>query len=392
MTVEDRVRAATRAIAETVHDVRPLVLPDIHPAADAPHRRWRWMAPAIAAAVVVAIAVTLVMIRDARNSESAPVSSAASQGVPVYYVALNNAPGQRQVVVGNTFTGARLATVSPPAHSAFAGVTGAADDRTFVVGAKPFPYSFRRPDAEPQTWYLLRIAPGTDHPARLTRLPIPATPSGLDVAGLALSPDGSKFAVAVQPNTTYNSGPETLRIYSVATGALLGTWTGPTSDFGYGISGTTDDNIYLSWLADGDTVAFDYGEGVRMLDTSRPGHDLIADSRTIAWSSNPNACSEPVITSDGKTLACFAFGSGEFREYSTATGKLTRTLYRASGKPGGEVLWASSSGDTLIGRLLPSGAYLDTTGSTVGVVTQGTFRRLSFPLAGGIPVLKGIAW
>ena len=287
MTAEDRVRAATRAIAGEVNDVRPLALPDTQPAARPRRRRWRWIAPMMAAAAVIAVALALVMVRDARNASPvppAPVSPARSGGIPAYYVALNDASRQRaphQVVVGNTFTGARLATISAPAHSAFSGVTGAADDRTFVVGTKYLPYSSTRQDAEPRTWYLLRIAPGTDHPAQLTRLHIPATPSGLDVVGMALSPDGSKFAVAVQPNMTYDSGPETLRVYSVATGALLGTWTGPTSDLGYAMPVTTDDNIYLSWLADGHTVVFDYHDrsaSVRMLDTSRPGHDLIADS------------------------------------------------------------------------------------------------------------------
>jgi WD40 repeat protein len=358
------------------------------------------MAPAIAAAAVIAIAVTLVAVRNARNAQpSVPPSPATIPGVPKYYVALNAVPNQRQIVVGNTFTGARLATISPPPHSAFVAVTGAADDRTFVVGAKSFPFSATRPDAEPRTWYLLRIAPGTDHPARLTRLRIPATPSGLYVAGLALSPDGSKFAVAVQPNTTFSSGPETLRIYSVATGALLGTWTGPTSDIIWDgpLAAGKDDNIYLSWLADGHTVAFDYGDparsgAVRILDTSRPGHDLIADSRPIAGSSAFRNCSEPVVTSDGKTLACYAGGSAGFSEYSMATGKLTSTLYQPRRRLYGSVMWASSSGDTLIGYLTSALLPGDPKGAMVGVVTQGKFTRLSFPLTGGAPVPNGIAW
>lgn len=398
MTVEERVRAATRAIAGEVHDVRPLILPRTQSAASRRRRRWRWMAPMMAAAAVIAVALTLVMIRSARNASPvspAPVSPAGFGGIPEYYVALNAVPNQRQLVVGDTFTGARLATVPPPAHSGFVAVTGAADDRTFVVGAKPFPFSATRPDAEPRTWYLLRIAPGTDHPAQLTRLNIPATPSGLDVAGMALSPDGAKFAVAVQPNTTFDSGPETLRVYSVATGALLGTWTGPTSDLGYAISATTDDNIYLSWLDDGHTVVFDYSDrsgAVRMLDTSRPGHDLIADSQPVKWSSNPDACGEPLVTSDGKTIVCARLGSRGFSEYSTATGKFLRTLYRPKGSDG-TVLWSSPSGDTLIGLLIPSSnALLSTTGATAGVITEGKFKQLSFPLANGHPVPDGIAW
>ena len=395
MTVEDRVRSATRAVAETVQDVRPLVLPETQPAARPQRRRWRWMAPVMAAAAVTAVALTLVMVRGARNNQPVP-PAAGSQGVPEYYVALNDASihhAPHQVVVGDTVTGARLATISAPANSVFSGVTGAADDRTFVVGTEAYPYSSRQ-DAEPQTWYLLRLAPGTDHPAQMTRLPIPATPSGLDVAGMALSPDGSKFAVAVQPNPTISLGPETLRVYSVATGALLGTWTGPVSGSVSSIPVTEDDNVYLSWLADGHTVVFDYHNGsgaVRMLDTSRPGHDLIADSRPVPWSSSLQS-SEPLVTSDGKTLASFTFGHGAFVEYSTVTGKLTRTLYRPAHVPGGEVLWASPSGDTLVGLLIPSGTVDDMTRSVAGVVTQGKFKPLSFPLSRGNPVPYSIAW
>lgn len=403
MTVEERVRAAMRAIAGEVHEVRSLALPDAQPAARPRLRRRRWMAPMMAAAAVIAVALTLVMVRGARNAQPgppSPVSPAGSGEVPEYYVALNDAsPGRapHQIVVGNTFTGARLATISAPAHTAFSGVTGAADDRTFIVGAKAFPYS-AHPDSEPRTWYLLRIAPGTDHPARLTKLPIPATPSGLDVVGLALSPDGTKFAVAVQ-RRLYSSGPETLRTYSVATGALLGTWTGPASgsDSADPLPVTTDDNIYLSWLGDGHTVMFDYG-GVRMLDTSHSGHDLIKGSRPVPvpqpWDKAPPPCSEPVVTSDGMRLACVTFGHAAFAEYSTATGKLIRTLYRyrPSSIAEGAILWASPSGDTLIGLLRPNGTVADPAQTMVGVVTQGKFRRLSFPLASVNPVPNGIAW
>ncbi len=410
MTVEDRVRSATRAIAGAVHGVRPLVLPEVQPRARTRHR-WRlWMAPVTAAAAVIAIAVTAVIVRDIPNSQPVPPAHAASSAIPAYYVALNNALSQNspdQVVVGDTFTGARLATVSPPAHSTFVGMTGAADDRTFVLGAQPFPFSPRWWGEEPRTWYLLRIAPRTDHPARLARLPIPATPFGLEVAGMALSPDGSEFAVTLEPNTTMNSGPELLRIYSVATGALLRTWTGPPSNVTWDAYLGRDNNTTLSWLADGHTLVLDYGAGGRMLDTSRPGHDLIADSRPTAWSMAWGACSRPLVTSDGKTVVCAATTglqghpgatggtcSGEFLEYSTATGKLTRTLYRYQASCGtdGEVMWVSSSGNALIGYLNIPGAKPGQSSPVVGVITQSKFRPLSFPLASGVPLPDGVAW
>jgi hypothetical protein len=371
-------------------------------------QRRRWLAVGVAGAAVLAGAAGVTAsVAGHPPGRPGPGSHPRSQGavlpaafpaIPVYYVALNNAPSQKspdQVVVGDTFTGARLATISPPAHRTFVGMTGAADDRTFVLGAEAFPFSSAAWPVEPRTWYLLRIAPGTGHPARLARLPIQATPSGLEVAGMALSPDGSKFAVTLEPNTTMNLGPELLRIYSVATGALLRTWTGPPSNLTWGAYLGRDNNTTLSWLADGHTLVFDYGTGVRagvrMLDMSRQGHDLIADSQPTAWSIASGDCSRPLVTSDGKSVVCVTEGSGAFPEYSTATGNLTRTLYQASSGTYGEVLWASSSGNALIGYLNSSGAMPGPMGS-VGVITQSGFRPLSFPLASGAPLPDGVAW
>jgi len=410
MTMEERVRSATRFVAGEVHDVRPLVLPQLTPAARSRRPRRQWIAPAAAAAAaVVAIALAVVIVKDVRNSQQVPPASAASSQIPAYYVALNDGAGQRspdQVVVGDTFTGARLAIVSPPAHSSFVGITGAADDRTFVIGAQPFPYSPEWWGVEPRTWYLLRIAPGTDHPAQLARLHIPATPYGLEVTGMALSPDGSQFAVTLEPNETMNTGPEQLRIYSVTTGALLRTWTGPPSSEGWDGYLGRDNNTTLFWLASGHTLVFDYGLGGRVLDTSRTGEDLITDSQPTAWSMPPGTCSRPVVTSDGKTVACAAATvsqvpggatgdncSTAFTEYSTATGKPARTLYQAAGcGNGAEVLWISSSGSTLIGYLNRPGAGPGQSSPAVGVITQDKFRPLSFPLASGIPLPNGVAW
>jgi hypothetical protein len=366
-------------------------------------QRRRWLAAGVAVAAVLAGAAGVAAgVAGHPPGRPGPGSHPGSQGaagtaafpaIPAYYVALNNGLSQKfpdQVVVGDTSTGARLATVSPPAHATFVGMTGAADDRTFVLGAQPFPLSPAWWGVEPRTWYLLRIAPGADHRARLARLPIPATPFGLEVAGMALSPDGSRFAVALEPNETMNVGPELLRIYSVGTGALLRTWTGPPSNVGWDGYLGRDNNTTLSWLADGHTLVFDYGPGVRLLDVSRPGHDLIADSRPAAWSM-AFGDSRPLVTSDGKAVVCVTEGSGAFSEYSIATGKLTRTLYRARSGTDGEVLWVSSSGNALIGYLNTSAA-MGGPGGSVGVITQSGFRPLSFPLASGVPLPDGIVW
>jgi hypothetical protein len=316
-TTEDRARAAMRAIARTVDDAPPLRLPRRHSAAPAPRARrlrWRlWIAPLAAAMAVVAIALTLVAVRDRPGVRPTPaVTPAPSTAVPPrYYVALNQASAGLpfSLVVGDTITGKKIATVPAPPGGTFAGVSGAADDRTFVVGSEPGSPGDESASIEPRTWYLLRIEPGSAHPARLTRLPIPVTTLGTDVEAIALSPDGSKLAVAVQPGypTDAVAAPAYLRVYSVATGATLRSWS--TGDGNAAFGGPTyavpDRNDVLFWRDDGSALSFISSWTVgsrnpdgspvlpssvqarkirvhttlRVLEAGGAGNDLIADSR-----------------------------------------------------------------------------------------------------------------
>jgi hypothetical protein len=105
-----------------------------------------------AAAAVIALAISLMAVRDIPNRRAVPPAGPApAADVPPYNVALQQTgkslSSPEGLVVGDTFTGARLATIPPPRGSTFAGVTGAADDRTFVVdttlatgnGSPPWP-------------------------------------------------------------------------------------------------------------------------------------------------------------------------------------------------------------------------------------------------------------
>jgi hypothetical protein len=387
---------------------------------------------------VLAVAVALVIVRSIPNERAvspsrSPIPSpvppshavSAPPGIPQYYVALDNTQDDSapyQAVIGGTFTGARLATVDPPAHSTFAGVTAAADDRTFVLDATSCSRPVARSRTCPRTWYLLRIASGTVSP-QLTRLPIPATASGTQVQAMALSPNGGELAVALQPDALGpGSAPESLTVYSVVTGAALRTWSGPSGTIlNPGQWFRVDGNAPMSWLDDGHTLAFSNETTLRLLEVARAGHELIADSR-LAWSypgsGRPRgynvACgAPPVATADGKELVCGATGMpGDLRsvpskcsamwdntmgflEYSAATGKLTRTLYldqtTCTAEVTADVLWASASGGTLI-ALLNSAPESNPGGpqrNQVGVVTQGTFMPLPF----GLPVVSNeIAW
>jgi hypothetical protein len=318
---EDRARAAMRAIAGTVNDAPPLRLaaardpkqapevraggrrkrrpglrrPSLRRPGGAPRRgsrgggrrrRWSVLAPVTAAVTIVAVAVSLAIIRNIPNGgvagpssatpvtgASAAASGAPAPGVPEYYVARMQADTP-YLVVGSTFTGKTIATVGAPAGVFLTAVYGAAaDDRTFIVTG------YRRGADAGTVWYLLRIAPGSTKPARLTSLPVPVRQSPAEAA---LSPDGTELAVAL-PGT-----PATLRVYSVASGALLRAWSTTASGELTAQKVTPGSRQFsatvLRWSPDGSQPAFAWNAStVRVLDPSAPDGDLITSSRLLSW-------------------------------------------------------------------------------------------------------------
>jgi hypothetical protein len=355
-SIEDQVRAATRAEASTLREVRPLRLPpDAAPRSAVRSqvavrwpRRWQgWLAPVAAAAVVIALAVSLVTIRDSPNGRWVPAVSQvpAERGLPKYYVTLfqepppasakhesdldmmkaqlcesqgkpncPNAPPPVELLIGNTLTGATVSTVTPPKGSTFYGVTAAADDRTFVVDTDT---KIGVADiCMARTFYLLKLAPGTSSPTRLTKLAIPSVGC---TAAMALSASGRELAVA---SFTSDSKAEQLRIYSVATGQLLHSWSADDAAvFDTGANIIDDENRGLYWV-DGDQeltfptigqTGWTVNETVRMLNLAAGGSDLISDSRVI-WSMSsssdenyPAGCEwdqDPLVSADGKTVVC----------------------------------------------------------------------------------------
>lgn len=329
-TTEDRARAAMRAVAATVDDAPPLRVAQAQELAssqgaerfsgDDPHRsgrtrfggfrsgersvglrrpggaglapgrgrrHWSVLAPIAAAVTVVAVAVALVVIRNVSGgpvaasppASSASASAATASGnppganeVPEYYVAWMQAD-RPYLVVGNTFTGKTIATVMSPANDAFQAVYGAADDRTFIVTGDRLRGAYAGPD-----WYLLRIAPGSKTPARLTQVPIPVRENP---AGVALSPDGTEVAVALP------GSPAKLGIYSVATGKLLRQWSttapGELTAEKVPPGSWQFTAMTLRWSIDGRQLAFAWNaSAIRVLNANGPGGNLMTSSTLAA--------------------------------------------------------------------------------------------------------------
>jgi hypothetical protein len=392
VSIEERVRAATRARTALVRDVRPLEFPDELPArARRNDRALRWLtwgAPIGAAALVTALALVLVMLRQVGGPQSGPAAStsatasaaaAVPASIPRYYVALAYvSPASSnpiEAVVGDDRTGRKLAVITPSASQNFYGVTGAADDRTFVL------MNYDNAQQE-TTFYLLRLTPGAAHPTQLTELPIKGIVA--HVNGLALSPDGRELAVMYRFATTATNASTHLLIYSMSSGAELAVWNtaGPNNN----ARGGDPNSEGLSWINGDRSVDFGWiattgpsaqGLGtpqVRTVDVTPGGHDLLADSRLVlpvpspvfqgTYASDP--CSRWLATSDGRAIVCGGAGSNgttsacpaappSFTSYSAATGKPLQILYRYHGQcVNGQALlaWINPSGSQAIGFIL----------------------------------------
>ena len=415
MSVEDRLRAAARARTDVVHNVRPLEFPDEMPA---PVRRslrtsrWlSWGAPVAAAALVTAVAVALVLLRQAGGPQprpSAPASgSTAAASIPRYYVELadaGNTSDQLKAIVGDDRNGRLIADLHPTATQNFYGVTAAADDRTFVV--------MNYDNLNPQTtWYLLRIAPYTAHPARLTKLPI--KPVVAHVSGLALSPDGRELAIMYRTATTATNAKTFLTVYSMSSGAALNTWrmNGPQNNE----IGQDGNGVGLTWVNGDRTLDFRWAippretspgkfvpgqETLRALDVTAGGHDLMADSRQVmqfpAWVTDKqtHTWTEPcanVLPASGGTVVCGSAGGSDvsgvearvplsYTGYSTATGKPLRVIYRFDGpvlNANLQVLWTDPSGSHAIAHLLIALKGVKVPGGDkFGVIGGGRFTPL----------------
>jgi hypothetical protein len=428
MSIEDRIRTATRAGASLVRDIGPMTATEParlrrRPARTA--RRWgTWGIPLAAAAAVVLVALSLVAVRQFGASAPAtggPATNGSATTVPRYYVDLDASDvaytgfgplitGGDALIVGDDVTGKVIATIEPPPGLHFDSVQGASDDRTFVVLANPRGLSLAgSPAPGPETLYLLRIAPGTAHPYQLTKLPIKLQRFSAEVVAYALSPDDRELAVEWE--NFFGGQINRLAIYSVPSGAELRAWT--TNKFSQvgGIQQT------LSWLSGGRQLAFSAippGRGgnhavqMRTINVTGPGTDLRSDSHVVLTVtspiSSPASCWTLGLTSDGGTVTCAttygyggltgtaagcANGGLEVTAYSARTGRPVRVLYKfrdACTDGLAAVPWTAPAARSIIGATetdLPGGTNTPH-GGQIGVISDGHLRPLK--------LAKGVSW
>ncbi len=438
MTLEDKLRAALR---ETAHDIPadppPLGLNRVRLDGDRANRdhagrRWiAWAAPLAAAAVVLAVVAGSLAVTGHLPRPRTSTPAADYSGVPPYYVALTVAGTHPDLYASDataaevraTATGAVLARIAvPKPYAIFAGVSAAADDRTFVLVAEE-KNNPPEPGQGPEQYYphsrffLLRIAPGAPAGSRvsLRALPDGFIPADNEVKDMALSPDGTSLAADVG-----YIGSRELLVFNLATGTKRA-WSfrfcrqcNPGSG-GLGFGGTNVDS--LSWTADGRHLAFVgpasskpiVGPGanaytpdpVRLLDLDTPGSDLLANSKIVLkWPGGATRHIGPtwrgfVITPDGRTvvfleqLETYKPDGGiksvrwQLAKASVATGKVT-TVFRNL-KPAGQyqqVMYTGAAGRVLVVEYFGVGY-----GTRVGILRGNQFTPIPWS-----PHIMTAAW
>jgi hypothetical protein len=420
----DQVRAATRVAAAVItQDTVPPLRLDQSPGGKRPRpgRRTRpaWVAPLAAAAAIIIIAgggaaVSSVLAKSgtprpgASGAPSRGASSRSYTGVPPYYVAVANSS---LTVVRATWTGATRARITT--RTPVVGLAGAADGRTFVLDEQRSIIGGSVTWVGQPAFYLLRLtASGTEK--SLTRLAVPAIPDGTVVSGLALSPDGSKLAVDVDSDNWPQTRLMKIMTYTLATGASR-SWTtsgvtNPDASSGFTGSGV-DGTQSISWTADSRTLAFGVQNasyvGVRMLDTTAGGSDLMADSRLVVEQNLKDlgrslrnaappyyfvSCStDAMISTDGSAIVCgYSTTVGKtttmgFAHYSTVTGKMSHVVglvhFQGQAPTGISLYWVNSTGKIAIGT------SETTSGGRIGVMNGDRFTPLP-----GVRGFEAIAW
>jgi hypothetical protein len=249
-----------------------------------------------------------------------PPVRAAVAGMPRYYVTVDHFRPVAKVRAAAT--GKVLSTVPLPRRidPKQSQIAAAGDGRGFALALFSFPRT---------RFYWLRVSAG-GRLARLTALNVAPLSAGDYADGIALSPNGSKLAVAIQRNGGQRGAVE---VVSLATGTAR-TWT--TGDRGYPAGVSWADNQRLGFFWDDVTSAPQRRSGLWALDTAAPGHDLLSGRRVLPEITGGDTVQDAELTTAGTVIASITYNGtahvargtvvGGIVELSAGTGRPLRTL------------------------------------------------------------------
>jgi hypothetical protein len=300
--------------------------------------------------------------------------------------------------VHSSATGRTLARVTLPGLLDQGGsygpsITGAANDRTFVV------MEMNHASVSSIVWLFRLQISASGQSIRVTRLPV-RVPPAMAVDDVALSPDGTKLAMTAQWNCGQAACEYTgIQVVNLATG-MTTIWSTRADGAPFNGSWVDDSAVAFEWQPDVPGRA----AGYRVLPLSSAPVDLLTAGHPVA---SPRAASNgyvpnALVTPDGKNVITsevipftgpFSHGAvGRIVELNARTGRLEQTLYTAS---------ADSQSDNLVQEcnvvsLGPRGQHpLVNCFSKLGALVDGQIVSLPgfpSPSSSGISGQQAIAW
>jgi hypothetical protein len=323
--LEDRLRHELREVAERARpeSVRPLRVPPRRQFA----RTGRWLAPAAAAAAVAVIVAVVTVATGLTSRGSAPTRPAGptaamtpqvAGGLPRYYVIafqryINDGRTiATYVAVHDTATGAALASLRVPTLMTQGGangpsITGAADDRTFVLmeSGQTSVHDFR-----------VRVS-ANGRSVKLTRLPV-STPSSNSTEHAALSPDGTRLAMTAQWSCNAKRCDDAgIRVVDIATGAVT-SWTTQVNGAPFNVSWAGNEALAFEWQTNLKDPPAGQRTGYRLIDVAGAGGKLLAGRAIASPPAEPTGYVPAALVSpDGKDVI-----TSEVRNVRTRTGRV----------------------------------------------------------------------
>jgi hypothetical protein len=322
--LEDRLRRELRELRPRPESIRPLRIP--------PPRRFastrRVLVPLAAAAVVMVIIAAVVVGTRLTGGESAPTGSTVpttarlAGSLPRYYVVAF----QRYINHGRTIatyaavhataTGAALASVRVPTLIVQGGsnspsITGAADDRTFVL------VETGNTSVHDVLWcFVLRVG-ANGRSVKLSKLPV-SIPSSMAIDNAALSPDGTRLAMTAQwschPGRCDDAG---IRVVDLSTDSVT-SWTTQANGAPFNVSWAGNDELAFEWQTSFKHPPAGQRTGYRLISVAGMGGNLLAGRAIASPVAEPtHYVPAALVTPDGKDVI-----TSEVRNVHTSTGQV----------------------------------------------------------------------
>lgn len=317
-----------------------------------PHRRPaanrrvnRVIAPLTAGLAVAGLVTGLALVAQSPKAPVHPsaagaptasgVPTAADQGTPRYYVTLSGSSGSMLAAVHDSQTGGVLSQIHVPGPpGVYPNIAAEGSDLSYVLTGT---LQERHGRAVPALYRLQVSAGGRSE--TLTRLPVNVQPVGPDdvLDSIAVSPDGSELAVALQ----ISHGASTLDmrgeivLYSL-TGGSKRTWTAPgdVPAIPVDLNWIGKSQLAFVWqdqLKGSGNYFFTGRSQIRVLDTSASGHDLLASRVLLQGGGKLGFIQSAAVGPDGSPIDVATF------RVTSIGGSGTATMLLAQVSPSGAV-------------------------------------------------------